>query len=169
MNDPKQIEFVTAEAFPMPRWARVTAFVGLYALALAGMVGVEHNVQTLLGWIGIEGAGLTRTGVLAGIYVAAAGLRPMLYVPAERNEGLYRLACSLIVALSALATATVVVIVIRFGAPDYRETFMGGMVPMLAAAVTLAVGWVVSRIATRRRSAIAAEIRKLQEDMHHDS
>lgn len=155
MTGRERVEFGSAEPFPMPRWARVTAFVGLYALALAGMVGVEQNIQTVLGWLRIDGGGLTRTGVLAGIYVAAAGLRPMLYVPAGRNEGLYRLAWSLVVALSAMGIATFVLIVMRLFARDYSDTFWGGMMPLVATALTLSVGWVVARFATSRRRHMA--------------
>lgn len=170
MKERERIEFGNMEVFPIPRWARVTAFVGLYALALAGMVGVEQNIQRLLAFLGMDAAGLTRTGVLAGIYVAAAGLRPMLYVPADRNLGLYRLALSLVVALAAMGVGTLMVIVLRFTAPaGDADGFWRGMIPLIAAAVTLAVGWVASRLASRRRERVAEAYRELEERVRSGS
>jgi hypothetical protein len=154
MSDSEQIEFTPAAAaapFPVPRWARATAFVGVYALVLAGMVELEDALQDLLAWAGLESGGLDRIGLLAGLYVAAMGLRPLLYQSMERNEGLYRMAWSLAAALAALAVAAVAAVSIPLAAPAFAESFTGGIAPALAACATLALGWAATLIATRRR------------------
>ena len=161
MSDPERIEFAPAAAaapFPVPRWARATAFVGLYALVLAGMVELQQAVQDLLAWAGLESGGLDRIGLLAGLYVAAMGLRPLLYQSMERNEGLYRMAWSLAAALAALAAAAVAAVSIPLAAPAFAESFAGGIAPALAACATLAVGWAATLIATRRREAMVADV-----------
>ena len=157
MSEPEQIEFTTAAPFPVPKWARATAFVGVYALVLAGMVELQQSVQDLLAWFSVESGGLDRIGLLAGLYVAAMGLRPLLYLSMERNEGLYRMAWSLIAALSALAAAILAQVAIRLSAPAFAESFIGGMAPVLAACVALGIGWAVTKIATRRRDRMAGE------------
>ncbi len=157
MSDPEQIEFTPPPPAPVPRWARATAFVGVYALVLAGMVELQQAIQGLLGWAGMESGGLDRIGLLAGLYVAATGLRPLLYLPMERNEGLYRMAWSLVAALSALAAAIVALIAIRLAAPAFAESFAGDLTPILAACAALALGWAVTLIATRRREAMVEE------------
>lgn len=157
MTDPEQIEFTAAAPFPVPKWARATAFVGVYALVLAGMVELAQSVQDLLAWAGMESGGLDRIGVLAGLYVAAMGLRPMLYLPMERNEGLYRMAWSLVVALSALAATAAALLAIRLAAPAFAASFPGNMAPVLAACATLGLGAAVTLIATRRREGMMAE------------
>jgi hypothetical protein len=138
MSEPEQIEFTAAAPFPVPRWAWATAFVGVYALVLAGMVELQQSVQDLLAWAGLESGGLDRIGVLAGLYVAVMGLRPLLYLSMERNEGLYRMAWSLVTALAALAAAAIAAIAIRLTAPAFAESFAGGIAPTLAACATRA-------------------------------
>ncbi|MBE9553756.1 MAG: hypothetical protein IMF05_09875, partial [Proteobacteria bacterium] len=95
MTDSHRLDPPPSPPFPVPKWARATAFVGVYALVLAGMVELQQSVQGLLAWFGVESGGLDRIGVLAGLYVAVMGLRPLLYLPMARNEGLYRMAWSL--------------------------------------------------------------------------
>lgn len=158
MNEPEQIEFEATAPFPAPRWARATTFVGIYALVLAGMVELEDSIQGLLAWFGVENGGLDRVGLLAGLYVAVLGLRPLLYLPMERNEGLYRMAWSLVAALSALAAAILALVAIRLAAPAFAESFAGGITPALAACAALGIGWAATKIATRRRERLAAEI-----------
>jgi hypothetical protein len=85
------------------------------------------------------------------------GLRPLLYLSMERSEGLYRMAWSLVAALSALAAAIVALIAIRLTAPAFAESFVGGMTPVLAACAALAIGWAATKIATRRRERMAGE------------
>lgn len=157
MTNPEQIEFTPPPPLPVPRWARATAFVGVYALVLAGMVELQQAVQDLLAWAGMESGGLDRIGLLAGLYVAAMGLRPLLYLPMERNEGLYRMAWSLVAALSALAAAIVALIATRLAAPGFAESFAGGLTPILAACAALGLGWAATLIATRRREGMVAE------------
>lgn len=157
MTDLNQFDPSPAPSPPVPRWARATAFVGVYALVLAGMVELQQAIQGLLGWAGMESGGLDRIGLLAGLYVAAMGLRPLLYLPMERNEGLYRMAWSLVVALSALAAAIVALIAIRLAAPAFAESFAGGLTPILAACAALGLGWAATLIATRRREGMVAE------------
>lgn len=169
MSEPERIEFAPAEAaapFPLPRWARATAFVGFYALVLAGMVELEDALQALLAWFGMESSGLDRTGVLAGLYVALMGLPPLLYVPIERNEGLYRMACSLAAALSALAVAVLTLVVIDLSAPAFAESFVGSMAPLGAALVTLAIGALATKIAIRRRDGMAGAVDEAGVDGH---
>lgn len=160
MSEPERIEFAPAEAaapFPLPKWARATAFVGLYVLVLAGMVELEDALQALLAWFGMESGGLDRTGMLAGLHVALLGLRPLFYVPIERNEGLYRMACSLAAALSALAAAAIALVVIDLSAPAFAESFVGSMAPFIAALLALAIGALATKIAVRRRERVAGE------------
>ncbi len=160
MSDPEQIEFTTAVSFPVPRWARATAFVGVYALVLAGMVELQQSVQNLLAWFSVESGGLDRIGVLAGLYVAVMGLRPLLYLPMERNEGLYRMAWSLVAALSALAAAIAVLVVVRMFAPAFGDSFPGSLTPVIAACAALGIGAAATLIATRRRERMAGEVAK---------
>lgn len=160
MSEPERIEFAPVEAaapFPLPKWARATAFVGLYALVLAGMVELEDSVQALLAWSGVQSGGLDRTGVLAGLYVAVMGLRPLFYLPIERNEGLYRMACSLAAALSALAVAAITLVGIDLSAPAFAESFVGSMAPFIAALLALAIGALATKIAVRRRERMMGE------------
>lgn len=157
MSAPEQIEFTASPPLPVPRWARATAFVGVYALVLAGMVELEQSVQSLLAWAGIESGGLDRTGLLAGLYVAVMGLRPLLYLSMERNEGLYRMAWSLVAALSALATAIAALVATRLAAPAFAESFPGSMAPIIAACAALAIVWAATAFATRRRERMMAE------------
>ena len=158
MSNPEQIEFASAVPSPAPKWARATAFVGVYALVLAGMVELQQSVQDLLTWFSVESGGLDRIGLLAGLYVAFMGLRPLLYLSLERSEGLYRMAWSLVVALSALAAAIVALIAIRLAAPAFAESFSGNMTPVLAACVALGLGWAVTKIAIRRRERMMVEV-----------
>jgi hypothetical protein len=151
MTDPHRLDPPAAPAFPVPRWARATAFVGVYALVLAGMVELQQSVQDLLAWAGMASDGLDRIGLLAGLYVAAMGLRPLLYLSMERNEGLYRMAWSLAAALSALAAATIATVTIHLTAPAFAESFPGNMTPAIAAIIVLAIGAAVTLVATRRR------------------
>ena len=157
MSEPEQIEFTASAPFPAPKWARATAFVGVYALVLAGMVELQQSVQSLLAWFSVESGGLDRIGLLAGLYVAAMGLRPLLYLPMERNEGLYRMAWSLVAALLALAAAIAALVAVRLAAPGFTESFVGSLAPVLAACAALAIGWAATKIATRRRERMAGE------------
>lgn len=157
MNEPGQIEFTANAAFPVPRWARVTAFVGVYALVLAGMVELQQSVQDLLSWAGMDSGGVDGIGLLAGLYVAVMGLRPLLYLPLERNEGLYYMAWSLVTALSSLAAAIAALSAIRLAAPAFAESFAGSVAPVLAACLALGIGWTATKIATRRRGRMAGE------------
>ena len=169
MNEPERIEFAPAEAaapFPLPKWARATAFVGLYALVLAGMVELEDAVQALLAWAGVESGGLDRTGVLAGLHVAVMGLRPLLYLRIERSEGLYRMACSLAAALAALAVAAITLVAIDLSAPMLMQSFPGSLAPLGAALVTLAIGWAATKIAVRRRRWLAGPVDEAGVDGH---
>jgi hypothetical protein len=86
------------------------------------------------------------------------GLRPLLYLSMERSEGLYRMAWSLVAALSALAAAIAALVAIRLAAPAFAESFVGGMAPVLAACAALAIGWAATKIATRRRERMAGEV-----------
>ncbi len=158
MREPEQIEFAATAPFPVPRWARATAFVGVYALVLAGMVELQQSVQDFLAWFGVESGGLDRIGLLAGLYVAVMGLRPLLYLPMARNEGLYRMAWSLVAALSALAAATAALLATRLAVPDFTESFLGNLTPALAACAALGIGWAATKIATRRRERLAEAI-----------
>jgi hypothetical protein len=165
MTDIDQIESTASSPpFPVPRWARATAFVGVYALVLAGMVELQQAVQDLLAWTGMESGGLDRIGVLAGLYVAVMGLRPLLYLSMERNEGLYRMAWSLVAALSALAAATVALLAIRLAAPAFAESFLGSMAPVLAACAALGLGAAITLIATRRREGMAGARSNIEMD-----
>ena len=163
MSDLNQFDPGSTPPSSVPRWARATAFVGVYALVLAGMVELQQAVQDLLAWAGMESGGLDRIGLLAGLYVAATGLRPLLYLPMERNEGLYRMAWSLVAALSALAAAIAALVAIRLTAPAFAESFVGGMAPVLAACAALGVGWATTKIATRRREGMAGETGEAEE------
>ena len=125
---------------------------------LAGMVELEDALQALLAWFGMESGGLDRTGVLAGLHVALMGLRPLLYVPIERNEGLYRMACSLAAGPSALAVAVLTLVAIDLSAPAFAESFIGSMAPFIAALVTLAIGALATKIAVRRRERLVEEM-----------
>jgi hypothetical protein len=163
MTDLDQLDPSPAPSPPVPRWARATAFVGVYALVLAGMVELQQSVQDLLAWFSVESGGLDRIGLLAGLYVAVMGLRPLLYLSMERNEGLYRIAWSLVAALSALAAAIVALIAIRLAAPAFAESFFGDMPPALAACAALSIGWAATKIATRRRERMMAEAGKTED------
>jgi hypothetical protein len=156
MTDPQRLDPPASPSFPVPRWARATAFVGVYALVLAGVVELQQSVQGLLAWFGMASGGLDRIGLLAGLYVAAMGLRPLLYLSLERNEGLYRMAWSLVAALSALAAATIALVSIHVAAPAFAENFPGNMTPVLAAIAVLGIGAATATIATRRRERMMA-------------
>ncbi|MDH5558928.1 MAG: hypothetical protein OEZ03_16385 [Alphaproteobacteria bacterium] len=162
MNEPEQIEFTAPPPFPAPKWARTTAFVGVYALVLAGMVELQQSVQALLAWFGLDSSGLDRIGLLAGLYIAFMGLRPLLYQSMERNVGLYLMAWSLVSALSALAAAAVAAVAIQLAARDFADSFTGGITPTLAACVTLAIGWAATAYATRRRERRAEEAGEME-------
>lgn len=158
MSDIERFELPPAPSFPLPKWARATAFVGLYALVLAGMVELQQSVQGLVAWFGLEGGGLDRIGLLAGLYVAGTGLRPLLYLPLERNEGLYRMAWSFAAALAALTAATVTAVAVHLTSPAFAQGFPGSMTPAVAAITVLAIGWAATKLATRRREWMAGEI-----------
>jgi hypothetical protein len=158
MTDPHRLDPPASPAFPVPRWARATAFVGVYALVLAGVVELQQSVQDLLAWAGMASDGLDRIGLLAGLYVAVMGLRPLLYLSMERNEGLYRMAWSLVAALSALAAATVATVVVHMTAPAFAESFPGSMAPAFAAIIVLGLSATVTLVATRRRKRKAGAI-----------
>ena len=162
MSDLEQFEPDLSAPIPAPKWARATAFVGLYALMLAGMVELQQSVQNLLAWAGMETGGLDRIGVLAGLYVAFMGLRPLLYLPMERNEGLYRMAWSFVTALSGLAAAIAALVAIRLAAPGFADSFIGGLAPTFATCATLALGAGVTQIATRRREAMVAAMEEME-------
>ena len=85
------------------------------------------------------------------------GLRPLLDLSLARNEGLYRMAWSLVTALSALATASVALVVIHLTAPAFAENFPGSMAPVFAAIAALGIGWAATKVATRRRKQMAEQ------------
>lgn len=143
--------------FPVPRWARVTSFVGMYVLVLAGAVALERALEGLLGLLGLDGAALDGAGVVAGLYIGATGLRRMLYDAdsAASGRGLYRTAWSLAAVLAGTAVTVVVSIVLRPASPE--ADWFGGAVPPLAMALTLLAAEPLVWIAARRRRGMAKD------------
>lgn len=162
MSAPDQIEFSPAEAappFPVPKWARVTAYVGLYVLVLAGMSQIEQSIVALLDILGVEGASLHEFGLLAGLYVGIMGLPSLLYRPGtDPKEGLYDTACSLVSIVLAFVAAIVTLVAMRIMAPDFAVTLYGDTAPFLAGCGMLAIGAGITFIATRRRRRMAEEV-----------
>lgn len=155
MSEPERIEFAPAEAaapFPLPKWARATAFVGLYALVLGGMNQLEQSVVALLAFAGVDGSPLKSFGVMAGLYIGVMGMPSLLYMPrTDRNEGLYDTACSLVTALLAFVAAVVTLIAVRVGAPEMQSTTFDAVAPFVAGIAILVIGSLVTVLATRRR------------------
>lgn len=148
-----------ALAFPVPRWARVTSFVGMYVLVLAGAVALQRALEALLDVFGLDGAALDGAGVVAGLYLGATGLRRLLYDAnsAGSGRGLYRTAWSLAAVLAGTAVTVVVSVVLRFAAPEGGTGWFAGAVPPFAMALTLLAAEPVIWIAVRRRAGMRAE------------
>ena len=159
MNEPIEAgdsAFERVPPFPVPRWARLTAFVGIYALVLVGAHAVQRSVEWLFELAGIGGNPLHGVGVLAGLYVGVMGLRGLLHDAAgSRDRALYRTACSLVAGVAALAVASIALVNLRLFAPDLATTGLGASIPPLAALATLALAWPITVVATRRRARMA--------------
>ncbi len=159
MNEPVAIDdsaFQRIPPFPVPRWARLTAFVGIYALVLVGANALQRSVEWLFELVGIGGDPLHGVGILAGLYVGVMGLRGLLHDAAgNRDRALYRTACGLVAGVAALAASSIALVNLRLFAPDLAATGLGASIPPLAAAATLALAWPITVIATRRRVRMA--------------
>lgn len=149
----------SAPAFLVPRWARVTSFIGMYVLVLTGAVALQRALEVLLGIFGLDGTALDGAGVVAGLYLGATGLRRLLYDAdsAGSGRGLYRTAWSLAAVLAGTVVTVIVALVPRLAASEGGAGWFTGAVPPLAMALTLLAAEPVIWIATRRRAGMAGE------------
>lgn len=155
MNGDPEIEREAGEAFPVPRWARVTAFVGLYALALTGTMAMQQSIENLLAWLGMSFPVLESYGILTGLYIGIVGLVPLCLRPGAARRGVYLTAWSLASTLAAFAAGTACLIAMHAIWPGFAETLAGRIALLLVAAAILAIGAATALLAARRRARLA--------------
>lgn len=151
-GEPQRNHAAQRPPFPLPRWARVVAFIGLYVLTVIGLHELEDSLESLLGAAGLEGASLYGVATVASLFIAFLGLANLLYADgSRRNRGLYMTACSLVSIMAAFAVATATVIALRATAPDIAGKMLGQAVIVVTTTLSLAAGALATIIATRRR------------------
>jgi len=141
----------------VPRWARLTAFVGLYALVLTGAMAVQQSIEGLLAWFGMDRPVLESYGILNGLYVGIMGLGPLCLRRGGAGRGLYMTAWSLASAFAAFATGTVALIAMHATSPGFAETLVGRIVLLLIGAAILGLGAGITLLAARRRSRLGPD------------
>lgn len=153
MTKSSKVNTVPDAPFPVPKWAKATAFIGFLALIFAGTNQLEQSVIALLELSEIDGSSLESLGIMAAtVFVITA--QPYSSLMA-RNEAIYVTACTLINIILAFGAATATLIAIDSMAPDMFETTLGSAVPLIAGGIAMVVGVLVTHLATRRRERMA--------------
>ena len=108
MTDSSDLKNAPDSPFPVPGWARATAFVGFLALSFAGGNQLEQAVVALLELSEIDGSPLEGLGIMAAFvfFLFAQPYSPLV----GRNEAIYVTACMLINVILAFGAATATLI-----------------------------------------------------------